>query len=169
MKTRINIPAYLEAFPYVNGGLFKDKHKTLVFTRRSRQAIIDSGDLNWSEINPDIFGSMMQAVITPEQRGSLGMHYTSVPNIMKLIKPLFLDDLYEEFAKSANSENRLRKLQNKLSRIKIFDPACGSGNFLIISYKEIRKLEMMINLISFEVGAYPSVMKPSKYRRFRIT
>lgn len=138
------IPAYLEKFPYVNGGLFRDKHKKLVFTAKSRQAIIDSGKLNWSNINPDIFGSMIQAVVNPSHRGNLGMHYTSVPNIMKVIKPLFLDELYEEFEKSKSNSNKLKKLINRLSQIRFFDPACGSGNFLIITYKEIRKLEMEI-------------------------
>ena len=90
---RSNIPAYLNEFPYVNGGLFKSKIESPEFTRRSRQAIVNSGELDWSAINPDIFGSMMQAVITPEHRGGLGMHYTSVPNIMKVIRPLFLDEL----------------------------------------------------------------------------
>lgn len=143
-EKRSNLPAYLEAFPYVNGGLFKDRYKVPVFTRRSRQAIIEIGELRWSEINPDIFGSMMQAVITPEYRGSLGIHYTSVPNIMKVINPLFLDELYEEFERSKTSETKLKKLHQRLTKIKIFDPACGSGNFLIIAYKEIRKLEMKI-------------------------
>lgn len=167
MKFRSNLPAYLEAFPYVNGGLFRDKHKALVFTKRSRQAIIDSGDLNWSDINPDIFGSMMQAVITPEQRGTLGMHYTSVPNIMKVIKPLFLDELYEEFEKNKNNETKLRKLQARLSKIEIFDPACGSGNFLIISYKEIRRLEMKIfkqlNYINLQQSIYYSGISLSQF------
>ncbi|HLR89676.1 MAG TPA: DNA methyltransferase [Balneolaceae bacterium] len=141
---RTDLPAYLDAFPYVNGGLFKDKISSPVFTRRSRQAIIDSGELNWSAINPDIFGSMMQAVITPEHRGGLGMHYTSVPNIMKVIKPLFLDDLYEVFEKGYHEPKKLINLLERISKIKIFDPACGSGNFLIISYKELRRLEMKI-------------------------
>lgn len=143
-QDRENIPAYLDEFPYVNGGLFKDNISSPIFTRRSRQTIIDSGELNWSAINPDIFGSMMQAVITPEQRGGLGMHYTSVPNIMKVINPLFLDELYEVFDKGKNEPKKLIKLLERISKIKIFDPACGSGNFLIIAYKELRKLEMKI-------------------------
>ncbi|MFP8487650.1 DNA methyltransferase [Gracilimonas sp. Q87] len=141
---RKGLPAYLNEFPYVNGGLFKDEIESPKFTRRSRQAIIDSGELDWSAINPDIFGSMMQAVITPEHRGGLGMHYTSVPNIMKVIKPLFLDDLYEDFDKGHNQPRKLIKLLDRISQIKIFDPACGSGNFLIIAYKELRRLEMKI-------------------------
>ena len=141
---RKNLPVYLCAFPYVNGGLFKDKLKTLVFTRRSRQAIIDSAELDWSAINPDIFGSMIQAVITPEHRGGLGMHYTSVPNIMKVIEPLFLNELYEEFEAGKNEPKRLNKLLERIGNLKIFDPACGSGNFLIITYKELRLLEIKI-------------------------
>ena len=84
-NNRNNLPAYLNAFPYVNGGLFQNKHKAPIFSRRSRQAVLDSGEQYWAAINPDIFGSMIQAVITPEHRGGLGMHYTSVPNIMKVI------------------------------------------------------------------------------------
>ncbi|EKT3964664.1 class I SAM-dependent DNA methyltransferase [Flavobacterium psychrophilum] len=143
-NNRINLPVYLDAFPYVNGGLFQNKHKAPVFTRRSRQAVLDSGDQNWAAINPDIFGSMIQAVITPEHRGGLGMHYTSVPNIMKVIEPLFLNDLYKEFESSAYEPRKLNKLLDRISKIKIFDPACGSGNFLIIAYKELRLLEIRI-------------------------
>jgi hypothetical protein len=143
-KSRSSLPAYLEAFPYVNGGLFAQKLKTPKFTRRSRQALIDSGELDWSAINPDIFGSMIQAVITPEHRGGLGMHYTSVPNIMKVIEPLFLNELKEEFERANGNQKKYSQLLNRLHNIKIFDPACGSGNFLIIAYKELRKLEMEI-------------------------
>ena len=138
------LPAYLDAFPYVNGGLFRTKHPIPLFTRRSRQAIIDSGELQWCDINPDIFGSMIQAVITPEDRGGLGMHYTSVPNIMKVIEPLFLNDLYEEFDAARGSIKKLNSLLQRIWKIKLFDPACGSGNFLIIAYKELRRLEMKI-------------------------
>jgi hypothetical protein len=143
-KDRTNLPSYLSEFPYVNGGLFEKKLKTPTFTRRSRQAIIDSGELDWSAINPDIFGSMIQAVITPEHRGGLGMHYTSVPNIMKVIEPLFLNDLYEAFEKAEGNPKKLNELLHRLSKLKIFDPACGSGNFLIIAYKELRRLEIKI-------------------------
>lgn len=141
---RTNLPEYLNNFPYVNGGLFRKKHQTPIFTRRSRQAVIDAGELNWSAINPDIFGSMIQAVITPEHRGGLGMHYTSVPNIMKVIEPLFLNDLNEEFENGKFEPRKLNKLLERLGKLKIFDPACGSGNFLIIAYKELRLLEIKI-------------------------
>jgi len=140
----VNLPEYLKAFPYVNGGLFRDKHPLPKFTTKSRNIMIDIGGLDWSAINPDIFGSMIQAVVTPEHRGDMGMHYTSVPNIMKVMQPLFLDELHEEFDKSKSSKKKLQELINRISNLKIFDPACGSGNFLIIAYKELRRLEMKI-------------------------
>lgn len=141
---RENLPEYLKAFPYVNGGLFREEYVIPVFTRKSLNAILECGDLSWKDINPDIFGSMIQAVITSEHRGGMGMHYTSVPNIMKVIEPLFLDDLKEEFEASKNQPKKLEKLLYRLSKLKIFDPACGSGNFLIIAYKELRFLEIEI-------------------------
>lgn len=141
---REDLPEYLKAFPYVNGGLFREQYVIPVFTRKSLNAILECGNLSWKDINPDIFGSMIQAVITPEHRGGMGMHYTSVPNIMKVIEPLFLDDLKEEFEASKNQPKKLEKLLYRLSKLKIFDPACGSGNFLIIAYKELRFLEIEI-------------------------
>ncbi len=143
-EKRTKLPAYLEEFPYVNGGLFRNKHTAPRFTRRSRQAIIDSGELDWSAINPDIFGSMIQAVVTPEHRGGMGMHYTSVPNIMKVIEPLFLTELYGELEAAKGNAKKLMSLLHRIWKIKIFDPACGSGNFLIIAYRELRRLEMGI-------------------------
>ncbi len=139
-----DLPVHYNIFPYVNGGLFANSINIPSFTRKSRQAIIDSGKEDWSAINPDIFGSMIQAVISPEHRGSWGMHYTSVPNIMKVIRPLFLDELYEEFEKAKQDPQKLKKLLGRIAKIKIFDPACGSGNFLIIAYKELRLLELKI-------------------------
>lgn len=143
-NNRKNLPVYLDAFPYVNGGLFQNKHKAPIFTRRSRQAVLDSGGQDWAAINPDIFGSMIQAVITPEHRGGLGMHYTSVPNIMKVIEPLFLNELYTAFESAKGNIKKLNDLLKRIWNIKLFDPACGSGNFLIIAYKELRRLEMLI-------------------------
>jgi len=138
-----DLPDYLADFPYVNGGLFKDDIQVPKFTRKSRRILIECGaELDWSDINPDIFGSMFQAVVHTEQRSNMGQHYTSVPNIMKVIEPLFLNDLYEELEKNQNSINKLLQLQQRLGQLKIFDPACGSGNFLIIAYKELRKFEM---------------------------
>jgi hypothetical protein len=139
-------PTYLKDFPYVNGGLFRVQIPLPVFTFKSRKAIIESGGENWAAINPDIFGSMIQAVVTPEKRGSLGMHYTSVPNIMKVIKPLFLNELEEELAVAQNNPAALNKLLARIANIRVFDPACGSGNFLIIAYKELRALEIEILL-----------------------
>jgi hypothetical protein len=139
------LPEYLDNFPYVNGGLFADDIPSPTFSAKSRRMLIECGSqLDWSDINPDIFGSMIQAVVHPDQRGGMGMHYTSVTNIMKVIEPLFLNDLYEELEKFENSATKLQKLQQRLGEIKIFDPACGSGNFLIIAYKELRKLEMEV-------------------------
>jgi len=139
-----SLPEYLKAFPYVNGGLFRERFVLPKFSMKSRNIMIEVGTLNWSEINPDIFGSMIQAVITPEHRGGMGMHYTSVPNIMKVIEPLFLNDLHEEFEQSKENKTKLANLHKRLTHLKIFDPACGSGNFLIIAYKNLRKLEMKI-------------------------
>jgi hypothetical protein len=141
---RSDLPQYLQSFPYVNGGLFKSDSKVPIFNAKARRMLLDSGTLDWADINPDIFGSMIQGVADANTRSTMGMHYTSVTNIMKVIEPLFLNDFYDEFDKCKDSINKLRKLQVRLSRIKIFDPACGSGNFLIIAYKEIRQLEIEI-------------------------
>ncbi|WP_289293407.1 MULTISPECIES: DNA methyltransferase [Bacteroides] len=141
---RVGVPSVITQFPYVNGGLFHKQISIPKMGYRARKLILECGGLNWKDINPDIFGSMIQAVVSPSQRGSLGMHYTSVPNIMKVIQPLFLDDLYEEFTKVKDSVKGLRQLLVRISKMKFFDPACGSGNFLIIAYKELRKLEILI-------------------------
>lgn len=141
---RSEFASHFLEFPYVNGGLFEARIKLPKFTANSRKLIIECGKLDWSSINPDIFGSMIQAVVHPGQRENLGMHYTSVPNIIKVIEPLFLDELREEFENSKNDIRKLTKLRERISKIKIFDPACGSGNFLIISYKELCKLEIKI-------------------------
>lgn len=143
-QDRSKYPEFLKVFPYVNGGLFTEAIYVPQFSLRSRAMIIEAGELDWSGINPDIFGSMFQAVVHVDQRAEMGMHYTSVPNIMKVIEPLFLNDLYEEFDKASDSENKLEALLLRIEKIRVFDPACGSGNFLIIAYKEIRNLEMLI-------------------------
>lgn len=131
-------------FPYVNGGLFLQRYPIPVLSRRVRLLMIQCGKFQWSEINPDIFGSMTQAIVSPEERSELGIHYTSVPNIMKVIQPLFLDDLVADFLRSRNDVKALNALLVRMSKIKFFDPACGSGNFLIISYKRVRELEIEI-------------------------
>ncbi|WP_146736219.1 DNA methyltransferase [Neisseria sicca] len=150
-KRSESLPVHLASFPYVNGGLFQADEPIPDFDTRTRRLLLECGKLNWSEINPDIFGSMFQSVIDPKQRSRLGQHYTSVPNIMKAIKPLFLDDLQtafqDIFKRYPSNEGRLKALYSlsmRLGNIKIFDPACGSGNFLIIAYKELRRLEIEI-------------------------
>lgn len=138
-------PSWLQDFPYVDGDLFKDSHESLKFTAKSRKLIIDAGEkLEWDQINPDILGSMMQAVASEDSRSNLGMHYTSVPNIMKVIKPLFLDDLRDEFEKAKGNYKKLDMLYERIGKIKFMDPACGSGNFLIVTYKQLRQLEIDI-------------------------
>lgn len=136
-------PSYFQEFPYVNGKLFSDDVAIPKLNSKVRKLIIECAGQDWKEINPDIFGSMFQAVSVAEVRSGLGQHYTSVPNIMKVIEPLFLNDLKEEYEK-ADTENKLKKLLNRIYNLKIFDPACGSGNFLIIAYKQLRLLEMDI-------------------------
>lgn len=138
-----NYASFIQEFPYVNGKLFTDKVAIPKLNAKVRKLIIECGDQDWKEINPDIFGSMFQAVSVAEVRSGLGQHYTSVPNIMKVIEPLFLNDLREEFEK-ADTEKKLKKLLGRIYNLKIFDPACGSGNFLIIAYKQLRLLEMDI-------------------------
>jgi hypothetical protein len=131
-------------FPYVNGTIFDTKKHSIgipKFNAQARKLILDCGNQNWAEINPDIFGSMFQSIVDEEQRSNHGQHYTSVPNIMKTIEPLFLDGLREEFDKYYDNEKKLEQLWSRISKIKVFDPACGSGNFLIIAYKELRKIE----------------------------
>ncbi|GAY11640.1 type II restriction enzyme, methylase subunit YeeA [Pseudonocardia sp. N23] len=139
-------PHHLAQFPFVNGRLFTMSPEQTVptFTKAARDLLIALGTLNWSEINPDIFGSMFQAIVAPGKRSDLGQHYTSVPNILKTIEPLFLDDLREQFDAGFDSARKLEVLLDRISSIKVFDPACGSGNFLIIAYKELRKLEHAI-------------------------
>lgn len=144
-RDRRKYPAHISNFPYVNGKLFADKCRIPNFTKRARDLILECGDgMNWSEINPDIFGSMFQAVSDKKARRDWGQHYTSVPNIMKVITPLFLDELKDAFEKAQDSVSRLSALLHRISEIKIFDPACGSGNFLIIAYKQLRQLEIDI-------------------------
>lgn len=140
-----NTPSWLADFPYVDGDLFKEPHESLKLTEHSRKLIIDAGEkLNWDQINPDILGSMIQAVASEDSRSHLGMHYTSVPNIMKVIKPLFLEDLRKAFNDAKGNEKKLNELYDRIGKIKFMDPACGSGNFLIITYKKLRQLEIDI-------------------------
>ncbi|WP_052238888.1 class I SAM-dependent DNA methyltransferase [Pectobacterium brasiliense] len=141
---RQRLPAHLAAFPYVNGGLFASDEPVPELGKKGRKLLLECGTMNWSEINPDIFGSMFQAVIDVEQRSRLGQHYTSYRNIMKVIQPLFLDPLRIELDKQRNNVKGLKALLVRLGKIKVFDPACGSGNFLIVAYKALRKLEIEV-------------------------
>lgn len=140
-----NLPRWADAFPYVNGGLFSGSLDVPCFSRIARSYLLHIGSLDWRLINPDIFGSMIQAVAEDEERGALGMHYTSVPNILKVLNPLFLDDLRERLVEAGDNTRKLLNLRNRIARIRVFDPACGSGNFLVIAYKEMRKIEAEIN------------------------
>ncbi len=139
------LPNWANGFPYVNGGLFSGSTGVPRFTRMARSYLIHAGNLNWKQINPDIFGSMIQAVADDEERGALGMHYTSVPNILKVLNPLFLDELRAQLAEAGNNERKLLNLRKRMARIRVFDPACGSGNFLVIAYKQMREIEAEIN------------------------
>ena len=130
------------AFPYVNGGLFQRRTDIPQFSPKSRERLIDAGHQNWADINTDIFGNMFQACLDEAKRQDLGEHYTSVPNIMKVIKPLFLDELEREASAIMGDVKAIEKFLVRLSKIKFFDPACGSGNFLLIAFKEVRRLEM---------------------------
>ena len=138
-------PRWADAFPYVNGGLFAETTGVPRFSRIARSYLLHIGNLDWKKINPDIFGSMIQAVADDEERGALGMHYTSVPNILKVLNPLFLDDLREKLEDAGTNSRKLLNLRNRMARIRVFDPACGSGNFLVIAYKEMREIEAEIN------------------------
>ena len=139
------IPRWADTFPYVNGGLFSGNMDVPRFSKIARSYLLHIGNLDWTKINPDIFGSMIQAVSDDEERGALGMHYTSVPNILKVLNPLFLDDLREKLEEAGDNPRTLLNLRKRLSRIRVFDPACGSGNFLVIAYKEMRAIEAEIN------------------------
>ncbi|MBB4620065.1 class I SAM-dependent DNA methyltransferase [Sphingomonas abaci] len=139
------VPRYASRFPYVNGQLFSGGTETPRFSKIARSYLLHIGGLNWRKINPDIFGSMIQAVADDEERGALGMHYTSVPNILKVLNPLFLDDLRSKLEEAGDNGRKLLNLRNRMARIRVFDPACGSGNFLVIAYKEMRAIEAEVN------------------------
>jgi hypothetical protein len=140
-----SVPRWADDFPYVNGGLFSGNLDVPRFSKIARSYLLHIGNLDWTRINPDIFGSMIQAVAEDEERGTLGMHYTSVPNILKVLNPLFLDDLRARLEEAGNNARTLLNLRKRMSRIRVFDPACGSGNFLVIAYKEMRAIEAEIN------------------------
>lgn len=140
-----DLPLWALTFPYVNGGLFGDNLEIPRFSRIARSYLLRAGELDWRTINPDIFGSMIQAVADDEERGALGMHYTSVPNILKVLNPLFLDNLRSQLEAAGDNPIKLLNLRKRMARIRVFDPACGSGNFLVIAYKEMRAIEAEVN------------------------
>lgn len=148
-EDRAGLPDWADKFPWVNGGLFTSDIEVPRFSRTAFRTLTEAAGLRWNEINADIFGSMIQVIVDPNHRHETGMHYTSVPNILKVLDPLFLDDLREEAAKPAladasREKARLKALLNRLSKIRVFDPACGSGNFLVIAYQELRKIERQV-------------------------
>ena len=144
-RAAAKIPRWAEDFPYVNGQLFSGGDEVPRFSKIARSYLLHVGGLDWTKINPDIFGSMIQAVAEDEERGELGMHYTSVPNILKVLNPLFLDDLRSKLEEANDNPRTLLNLRKRIARIRVFDPACGSGNFLVIAYKEMRAIEAEIN------------------------
>lgn len=144
-RAKAGIARWADAFPYVNGELFSGSTDVPRFSRIARSYLIHIGNLDWTKINPDIFGSMIQAVAEDEERGALGMHYTSVPNILKVLNPLFLDDLRAKLEEAGDNPRMLLNLRKRMAKIRVFDPACGSGNFLVIAYKEMRAIEAEIN------------------------
>jgi hypothetical protein len=144
-RERAELPRWSNSFPYVNGGLFSGNMDVPRFSKIARSYLLHIGNLDWTKINPDIFGSMIQAVAEDEERGALGMHYTSVPNILKVLNPLLLDDLRAKLAEAGDNPRTLLNLRKRMAKIRVFDPACGSGNFLVIAYKEMRAIEAEIN------------------------
>ncbi|WP_340015110.1 DNA methyltransferase [Paenibacillus sp. FSL K6-1318] len=144
-RAEAKIPRWADMFPYVNGGLFSGSVDVPRFSKIARSYLLHIGSLDWTKINPDIFGSMIQAVADDEERGALGMHYTSVPNILKVLNPLFLDNLRAQLDAAGDNLRMLLNLRKRLSKIRVFDPACGSGNFLVIAYKKMREIENIIN------------------------
>lgn len=144
-RAEAGIPRWADPFPYVNGELFSGTSDAPRFSRIARSYLLAIGGLDWTQVNPDIFGSMIQAVADEEERGALGMHYTSVPNILKVLNPLFLDDLRAALDEAGDNGRKLLNLRTRMSKIRVFDPACGSGNFLVIAYKEMRAIEAEIN------------------------
>ena len=152
-----NLPRWANGFPYVNGGLFSGSTQTPRFSKIARSYLLNVGKLDWQKVNPDIFGSMIQAVADDDERGALGMHYTSVPNILKVLNPLFLDDLRKQLEEAGTNQRSLLNLRQRMAKIRVFDPACGSGNFLVIAYKEMRKIEAEINQRTGETDQYTAI------------
>jgi hypothetical protein len=142
----------LAAFPYVNGRLFEEALPIASFDRAMRDALLECCGLDWSGISPAIFGALFQSIMDDGARRNLGAHYTSEENILKLIKPLFLDELHAEFGRIKGNRNKLFEFHKKLRGLTFFDPACGCGNFLVIAYRELRKLELEVLRASHASG-----------------
>jgi hypothetical protein len=162
------VKSWADLFPYVNGNLFSGSTEAPRFSKIARAYLLHVGNLDWTKINPDIFGSMIQAVADDEERGALGMHYTSVPNILKVLNPLFLDDLRVKLEEAGDGKNpgsarKLLNLRNRIAHIRVFDPACGSGNFLVIAYKEMRAIEAEINKRRGESSRFSDI-PPTNFR-----
>ncbi|MDP1595735.1 MAG: hypothetical protein Q8S46_00840 [Methylotenera sp.] len=151
-KRLTNLDESLSAFPYINGKLFAEPLPPAQFDSKMREALLDLCALYWSLISPAIFGSLFQSIMDSEARRNLGAHYTSEENILKLIKPLFLDALWAEFEKIKGNKNRLFEFHKKLRSLTFFDPACGCGNFLVITYRELHLLEWAVLSASRESG-----------------
>ena len=139
-----NLDEDLKPLPYVNGGLFEAHLRTAAFDAPMRKQLIDCAALDWGRISPAIFGSLFQSVMNSQQRRELGAHYTEERNILKVVRSLFLDELWQEFEAAKNNSRRLTSLQDRLAALKLFDPACGCGNFLVVAYRELRLLELEI-------------------------
>ena len=135
---------HLNQFPYINGKLFQEPLPIAAFNSRMRNILLECNALDWGKISPAIFGSLFQSVMDPEERRNLGAHYTSEKNILKLITPLFLDKLHDEFKKIKGDKRKLQDFHKNLSTLKFLDPACGCGNFLVITYRELRLLELEV-------------------------
>lgn len=159
LRPKSDLRNWANAFPYVNGGLFSGDTDVPRFSKIARSYLLHIGSLDWTKINPDIFGSMIQAVADEGERSALGMHYTSVPNILKVLNPLFLDDLRAQLEEAGDNARKLLNLRSRMAKIRVFDPACGSGNFLVIAYKEMRAIEAVINQRRGEADAKTAIPK----------
>lgn len=161
------LPRWAAKFPYVNGGLFSNAGNVPKFSRIARSYLVQIASLDWKLVNPDIFGSMIQGVANDDERGNLGMHYTSVPNILKVLNPLFLDNVRRQLEESRGNPRKLLNLKKRLAHIRVFDPACGSGNFLLIAYKQLREIEHEINVERKEPNT-PSCIPITNFRGIEI-
>ncbi len=161
------LPRWASKFPYVNGGLFSNAGNVPKFSRVARSYLMQIANLDWKLVNPDIFGSMIQGVANDSERSNLGMHYTSVPNILKVLNPLFLDDVRRQLEGSRGNPRKLLNLKKRLAHIRVFDPACGSGNFLLIAYKQLREIEHEINVERNEPDT-PSCIPITNFRGIEI-